>query len=105
MWDWLLRRLADRLGVEPASAGEAIVPHIRFEQPWPQAVSVLVVALAASQLSSSGLYRLLRVSAALPLAYKLVPGRAPDHARAAGDLHAFRGRPFGRAATGLRCTS
>src|SRR5947209_13391135 len=41
--DWLLRRLADRLGVEPARAGEAIVPQVRFEQPWPQAATLLVV--------------------------------------------------------------
>lgn len=48
MWDWLLRRLADRLGVEPPRAGEAIVPHIRFEQPWPQAVTVLVVVASVA---------------------------------------------------------
>ena len=41
--DWLLRRLADDLGVQPPQAGEAIVPQIRFEQPWPQAVTLLVV--------------------------------------------------------------
>ena len=43
MMDWLLRRLADRLGVEPARAGEAITPQIRFEQPWSQGVTLLVV--------------------------------------------------------------
>lgn len=43
MKDWLLLKIADRLGVEPARAGEAIVPQIRFEQPWPQAVALLVV--------------------------------------------------------------
>ena len=43
MKDWLLRSLADRLGVEPARAGEALVPSIRFEQPWPQWVTLLVV--------------------------------------------------------------
>ncbi len=42
--DRLLRILADRLGVEPARAGEAIVPSLRFEQPWPQWVTLLVVA-------------------------------------------------------------
>lgn len=36
MFEWLLLRLADRLGVEPARAGEAIVPHIRFEHRLPQ---------------------------------------------------------------------
>lgn len=41
MKDWLLRTLADRLGVEPARAGEAIAPSIRFEQPWPQWVTLL----------------------------------------------------------------
>jgi hypothetical protein len=41
--DRLLRLLADRLGVEPARAGEAIVPSLRFEQPWPQWVTLLVV--------------------------------------------------------------
>ena len=43
MIDWLLRRLADRLGVEPARAGEAMTPSLRFEQPWPQGVTLLVV--------------------------------------------------------------
>src|SRR3954466_2299232 len=41
--DWLLRRLADQLGVEPARAGEAITPQLRFEQPWSQGVTLLVV--------------------------------------------------------------
>ncbi|MFO0909282.1 MAG: VWA domain-containing protein [Isosphaeraceae bacterium] len=40
--DRLLRLLADRLGVEPARAGEAITPSLRFEQPWPQGVTLLV---------------------------------------------------------------
>lgn len=43
MTDRLLRLLADRLGVEPARAGEALVPSLRFEQPWPQWVTLLVV--------------------------------------------------------------
>ncbi len=46
--DWLLQRLAARLGVEPARAGEAITPQIRFEQPWPQAVTVLVLIGSAA---------------------------------------------------------
>jgi von Willebrand factor type A domain len=41
--DRLLRLLADRLGVAPPRAGEAIVPSLRFEQPWPQGVTLLVV--------------------------------------------------------------
>ena len=41
--EWLLLRLADRLGVEPARAGEAIVPHIRFERPVPQWFTLLVI--------------------------------------------------------------
>ena len=36
LMDWLLRRLADRLGVAPAQAGEAITPRIQFEQPFSQ---------------------------------------------------------------------
>lgn len=43
MFEWLLLRLADRLGVEPARAGEAIVPHIRFEQRLPQWAVLLVI--------------------------------------------------------------
>lgn len=39
----LLRYLADRLGVEPPRAGEAVSPHIRFEQPWPQWALLAVV--------------------------------------------------------------
>jgi hypothetical protein len=46
--DWLLRRLADRMGVEPARAGEAITPQIRFEQPWSQGVTLLVVLACAA---------------------------------------------------------
>src|SRR5437868_15295269 len=46
--DWLLRRLAERLGVEPARAGEAIAPHLRFEQPWPQLTTLLVVGLCTA---------------------------------------------------------
>src|SRR3954454_2871494 len=45
--DWLLRTFADRLGVAPARAGERIVPSIRFEQPWPQWVTLLVVLAGA----------------------------------------------------------
>ncbi len=41
--DWLLRRLAERLGVEPARAGEAITPHIRPEQPLSQGWTILTV--------------------------------------------------------------
>ncbi len=41
--DWILNKLADRLGVAPPSPGEAISPHIRFEQPWPQWLLVFTV--------------------------------------------------------------
>lgn len=46
--DWLLRRLADRLGVEPPGTGEAIVPRIRAEQPLSQGVTILTVAACAA---------------------------------------------------------
>jgi len=46
--DWSLRWLADRLGVESARAGEALAPSIRFEQPWPQWVTLLVVVGSAA---------------------------------------------------------
>jgi hypothetical protein len=36
---WLARSL-----VEPARPGEAIVPAIRFEQPWPQALALVILA-------------------------------------------------------------
>jgi hypothetical protein len=65
--DRLLRLLADRLGVEPARAGEAIVPSIRFEQPWPQWITLLVVLGCAAVII--GLYRR---EASAPLAYKIV---------------------------------
>ena len=90
--DWLLRHLADRLGVEPARAGEAIAPQIRFEQPWPQGVTLLVV------LGCAGADRL-----ALPprgpglAALQDGPGRAPDRAGPAGGVHALRGGALGRA--------
>jgi hypothetical protein len=41
--EWILHKLADRLGVAPARAGEAISPHIRFEQPWAQWFLVFTV--------------------------------------------------------------
>jgi hypothetical protein len=34
--DWILQKLADRLGVAAPRAGEAINRHLRFEQPWTQ---------------------------------------------------------------------
>src|SRR5205823_316243 len=46
--DWLLRRLADRLGVKPPQAGEAILPQLKFEQPWSQAGVLLVVIACAA---------------------------------------------------------
>jgi hypothetical protein len=41
--DWLLHILAERLGVEPARAGEAITPKIRPEQPLSQGWTILTV--------------------------------------------------------------
>ncbi|HEY2156667.1 MAG TPA: vWA domain-containing protein, partial [Isosphaeraceae bacterium] len=41
--DWLLRKLAEGLGVEPARAGEAITPRIRAEQPLSQGWTLLTV--------------------------------------------------------------
>lgn len=66
MYDRLLRLMADRYGVAPAAAGEAISPTLRFEQPWPQWVTLLVVL--ASIVFVIGLYR--RESSA-PLHYKV----------------------------------
>ncbi len=43
MTDWILRKLADRLGAAPASAGEEIKPYIRLEQPWSQTLLVFTV--------------------------------------------------------------
>jgi uncharacterized membrane protein len=41
--DWILRKLADRLGAAPASPGEELKPYIRFEQPWSQSLLVFTV--------------------------------------------------------------
>jgi uncharacterized membrane protein len=41
--DWMLRRLADRLGVVPAGVGESFDLRIRAEQPLPQGPTLLVV--------------------------------------------------------------
>ena len=46
--DWLLRRLAERLGVEPARAGEAITPHIRPEQPLSQGWTILTLVVCVT---------------------------------------------------------
>src|SRR5206468_1172400 len=44
LWmDWLLRKLADWMGVEPAQAGEAITPRIRAEQPLSQGWAIFAV--------------------------------------------------------------
>lgn len=43
MFDWLLRFVADRMGVAPARAGEALVPQLRFEQPWSQATLLFLI--------------------------------------------------------------
>src|SRR5947209_6418371 len=64
--DWLLRTFADRLGVAPARAGEAIVPSIRFEQPWPQWVTLLVVVGC-----SALIVWLYRREGSAPLPYRL----------------------------------
>jgi hypothetical protein len=54
-WNWLLHRLADRLGVAAPQPGEAINPQIRLEQPWPQ--SLLVFTVLGSVLLIIWLYR------------------------------------------------
>ncbi len=41
--DWMLRRLADRLGVLPAGVGESFDVRIRAEQPLPQGPTLFVV--------------------------------------------------------------
>jgi von Willebrand factor type A domain len=64
--DWLLRRMADRLGVAPPRAGEAIVPRIRFEQPWSQGVLLLIVVACAALI-----IWLYRREGRAPLPYKM----------------------------------
>lgn len=47
---WLNRQAAAWLAgflVEPARPGEALVPRIRFEQPWPQGLALALIAAAA----------------------------------------------------------
>ncbi|WP_435016662.1 VWA domain-containing protein [Tundrisphaera sp. TA3] len=46
--DWLLRRLADRMGVAPPGAGESFDPRIRPDHPLSQGMTVLIVGLAAA---------------------------------------------------------
>ena len=41
--DWLLRRLAERLGVTPAGVGESFRPYIHAEQPLAQGPTLLIV--------------------------------------------------------------
>lgn len=43
MIETILKSLADRLGVAPPRAGEAVSPRIRFDQPWPQWALLAVV--------------------------------------------------------------
>ena len=45
--DWLLRRLADRLGVVPAGVGESFDLRIRPEQPMSQGLLFLIVIVSA----------------------------------------------------------
>ncbi len=46
--DWLLRRLADRLGVVPPGVGESFDVRVRAEQPLSQGWTLLVVAACAA---------------------------------------------------------
>jgi hypothetical protein len=46
--DWILQKLTDALNVPPPQAGEAISPHIRFEQPWEQWLLITVVVGGSS---------------------------------------------------------
>ena len=46
--DWLLRRLAERLGVTPAGVGESFQPHIRAEQPLSQGPTLLILVGSAA---------------------------------------------------------
>jgi hypothetical protein len=46
--DWFLHRLAERLGVAAAGAGEQITPRIRFDQPWPQWLLFFTVLISIS---------------------------------------------------------
>src|SRR5271166_2923603 len=41
--DWISQKLAVALNVPPAQAGEALSPHIRFEQSWRQSLCIAVV--------------------------------------------------------------
>jgi hypothetical protein len=41
--EWILKNLAERLGVKPPNPGESYNPTIRYEQPWSQWSLVLVV--------------------------------------------------------------
>ncbi|HEV3168421.1 MAG TPA: VWA domain-containing protein [Isosphaeraceae bacterium] len=66
MMDWVLRRLAERLGVSPARAGEAIVPQLRFEQPWSQGLLLLLVVACTALV-----IWLYRREGRAPLAYKM----------------------------------
>ncbi len=43
MIEWILKNLAERLGVKPPNPGESYNPTIRYEQPWSQWSLVLVV--------------------------------------------------------------
>ncbi len=65
--DWLLRRLADRMGVEPARPGEAITPEIRFEQAWPQGITLLVIVACAALI-----VWLYRREGSAPMGYKML---------------------------------
>lgn len=55
MTDWILRKLADRMGAAPAGPGEKISPSIRFEHPWSQ--SLLVFTLLGAIVLVGWLYR------------------------------------------------
>ena len=55
MNDWILQRLADRLGVPPPGGGEALSPHLRFEQPWSQ--GALIILVSASVALVTWIYR------------------------------------------------
>jgi hypothetical protein len=64
--DWLLRNIADRMGVAPPRTGEAIIPQLRFEQPWPQGLLLLVVVA-----STALILWLYRREGRAPMPYKM----------------------------------
>ena len=86
MYDWILHRLADRLGAAPAQPGEEATPRLVFEQPWSQTLFVFTALLSVALICW-----LYQREGKASTASKVVLAAIRIATRIPGDVHAVRG--------------